>query len=73
MKPLDAIGSIESYQQVGWQAPPQKTPEKTAKASAPNGVNQGKDAEGGAAKEIADRLNRMTNLFNRRIQFEVPF
>jgi flagellar protein FlaG len=41
--------------------------------SAPNGVNQGKEAEGGTAKEIADRLNRMTNLFNRRIQFEVPF
>ncbi len=73
MKPLNAIGSVDGYQQVGWQAPPQKGPEKVGTGSAPNSADQKKGVEDGPVREITDRLNRMTNLFNRRIQFEVPF
>lgn len=74
MKPLDAIGSIDSYQQqVEWQAPPPKAPGKKETVSVPNDKVKGKEGAKGQVKEIADRLNRMGNLFNRKIEFEVPF
>lgn len=79
MKPLDAIGTIEvsSNQQVEWQSSPQPSPEKIDAISTPEKADQARvDAEKGTERErvkkITDRLNRMSNLFSRKIKFEVP-
>lgn len=75
MKPLDTIGPIDVYldQHVEWNSHPHKSPEKieTEPTSERERVDHGKEAERGKVKEIIDRLNRMRDLFNRRIHFEV--
>jgi len=80
MKPLDAIGPIDvsSSQHVEWQSPAQTSPEKIDAISTPEKVDQArvdaeKEAEREKVKQITDRLNRMSNLFSRKIQFEVPW
>lgn len=81
MKPLDAIGSIDvsSVQQVDRYAPHPREGESIPKDVTPERVGQEsektvheKTAERERVKKIADRLNRMSRVFDRRIQFEVP-
>jgi len=82
MKPLEAVGSINvsSIRPVEPDRPPQSPPVSPpeAVASAKTGRGPEKTENQGAlekdrVKEIADRLNRMGHIFNRKIRFEVPF
>jgi flagellar protein FlaG len=82
MKPVENIGAMdipplpkpEGYSGPGREnASNQMTLEKTEKdPPKPDQVEQEKEAERQEVKRIAERLNRMGRVFDRRIQFEVP-
>jgi flagellar protein FlaG len=79
MKPVDNIRLIDasSIQPVEGYLPPDqgKTPVRVPSERVEGDalkVNQETTTEREQAKRIADRLNRMNRLFDRKIQFEVP-